>query len=68
MALGFSGSNGGVDEAYRRFVIVDIESGISKYGVLRESAPEGAREMYDTIIANLKQLKEKVSELEIKVN
>ncbi|GAI02417.1 unnamed protein product, partial [marine sediment metagenome] len=34
MAIGMSGSNGGIGEVYRKFVIADVNDGIIKYETL----------------------------------
>lgn len=44
MAVGLSGSNGGVQEVYRRFVIADVGTGIRKYEELYEAIPESNTE------------------------
>jgi len=63
MALGFSGSNGGIKEAYRQFVLADIDAGIHKYTILYDSVTKESPELqdfYQTTITNLKDLKQKM--------
>lgn len=71
MALGFSGSNGGVKEAYRQFVFTDVEAGISKYKTLYEKIPENQielREFYQQAIDGLKELRRHIAKgLEVTV-
>jgi len=69
MAVGFSGSNGGISEAYRNFAISDIGAGLRKYEELYISAPnEEAKELYEHIVESLTNLHEKIaSKLENKL-
>lgn len=65
MAVGFSGSNGGVQEAYRRFVLADVGAGIRKYEEPYEAIPEeqtGTREFYKQAIEGLRELRVKMSQ------
>ena len=63
MAIGWSGSAGGIGEVYRTFVKADIEAGILKYGGLIEKIPKGMpeiKEYYKEIVQNLETLKDKI--------
>jgi hypothetical protein len=65
MALGFSGSNGGIQEAYRQFVLADVTAGIEKYESLYSTIPEKEREVrafYQQAIEGLKKLRERMGE------
>ena len=58
MAMGFSGSNGGVQEAYRQFVLTDVDAGISKYEALYEKIPEEQAEVRNFYTEAISGLKE----------
>lgn len=65
MALGFSGSNEGVKEAYKQFVLTDVTAGINKYEFLYKNIPEeqtAIRDFYQQAIDGLKDLKQKINE------
>ena len=65
MALGWSGSNGGIGKAYKEFVIADVDTGISKYKALYERIPEeqkDTREFYQRVISGLKELRKQMYE------
>ena len=64
MAIGLSGSNGGVQEAYRQFVFTDVEAGIAKYGRLYQSIPldqTELRDFYAKAINGLTELREQMA-------
>ncbi|MBU0466836.1 MAG: hypothetical protein KJ718_04910 [Nanoarchaeota archaeon] len=63
MALGVSGSNGGIGEVYRRVVVADVDAGIRKYEHLLDGIPrdqETARVLYETALSGLRDLREKI--------
>ena len=60
MALGISGSNAGVDEAYQRFAVADVEAGVTKYRALIKQIPATQvklRTAYEKIIGGLEELR-----------
>ncbi|MCK4649833.1 hypothetical protein KAT36_01235 [Candidatus Pacearchaeota archaeon] len=71
MAIGWSGSSGGVGEAYRKFLLIDVEAGINKYKSLYENISEQqveARKFYQKAITGLGKLKqEMIKDLEGRV-
>jgi hypothetical protein len=64
MAVGLSGSNGGVQEAYKRFLIADVGAGIRKYEEMYESIPESQTETRELY----KQAIEGLRELRVKMS
>ncbi|MBU0761178.1 MAG: hypothetical protein KJ600_04515 [Nanoarchaeota archaeon] len=59
MAVGLSGSNGGIGRVYRAVLVADVEAGITKYETLRSQIPEENREvrtMYSGFIESLREL------------
>lgn len=63
---GFSGSNGGISEAYRKFVVADVEAGISKYEDLKKTAPKEIQPIYQNLINNLSKVRESILEEKVK--
>ncbi len=64
MAIGYSGSNGGIGEVYREVLVTDIDAGVSKYEALREKIPEEQREVrdsYSRVITGLKELRREMT-------
>jgi len=64
MALGWSGSGGGIGELYKDFVKADVESAILKYESLIKKIPEGMSDIkayYQEILQNFETLKDKTS-------
>lgn len=62
--MGFSGSNGGIQEVYRQFVLADVDAGISKYEKLLQRIPEeqtNVRNFYTETIKGLTELRQKMS-------
>jgi len=66
MALGFSGSNGGISEAYRKFLVADVESGITKYESLIETSPKEVKPLYQNVVNSLCELKKNILEEKVK--
>lgn len=66
MAVGFSGSNGGISEAYRKFVIADVDAGISKYESLMNSVPKEIQPIYQNLVNDLSKLRESILEEKVK--
>jgi len=66
MAVGFSGSNGGISDAYREFALADVEAGIIKYGSLMKVAPEEIQPLYQNMINDLSKLKKHILEEKVK--
>lgn len=65
MAIGFSGSNGGVQEVYKQFVLADVSAGIKKYESLYEKISKeqtDLRDFYQQAIDGLKDLKQEITE------
>ncbi|MCK5176703.1 MAG: hypothetical protein KAQ92_03185 [Candidatus Aenigmarchaeota archaeon] len=65
MALGWSGSNGGVQEICSNFVLTDVNAVIVKYESLYKSVPERqtkTREIYQRAIKGLTELQKKMIE------
>ncbi|MCK5477138.1 MAG: hypothetical protein KAI55_04415 [Candidatus Aenigmarchaeota archaeon] len=65
MALGWSGSNGGVQEIYEKFALADVDAGITKYKSLYKNIPEKRtkkREIYQRAICGLTELQKKMIE------
>lgn len=63
MALGWSGSNAGIEKAYREFVLIDVEAGITKYESLYENIPKQqveTKEFYQKAISGLRELKQQM--------
>jgi hypothetical protein len=59
MALGFSGSNGGIGEINKQFVLTDIEAGILKYEALSNHIKnKEVGNFYKKVIEGLRQLKQ----------
>ena len=56
MAVGFSGSNAGIGEVYRKVLYVDVEAGIRKYRDLLPDVSENAKPLYETAISELESL------------
>jgi hypothetical protein len=67
MALGLSGSNGGIGEHYRKVLETDIKAGIMKYGLLLKTIPGKYQPLYKKAIENLEALQGKISSLEKKL-
>jgi len=68
MALGISGSNGGIGRVYKRVIVADVEAGIAKYESLLRSLPsdqEKTRTLYGGAIKELKRLKERIESGEL---
>lgn len=59
MAVGFSGSNGGVQEAYRNFDLADVSAGIAEYETLYKKEH---RSFYQKAVDGLKELKGRMTE------
>lgn len=57
MAVGFSGSNGGIAKAYRQFGLADVEAGLQKYRVLYGRAPTQVKPLYKKIVRDLEELR-----------
>ena len=62
MAIGFSGSNAGIGEFYRKVLYTDIEAGIRKYQDLLPDVSENAKPLYETAISNLELLLTKMKD------
>ncbi|MDP2947726.1 MAG: hypothetical protein Q8N88_06450 [Nanoarchaeota archaeon] len=61
MAVGLSGSNGGVSEIFKQFVLTDLEGGILKYEALcNHLEDDETKKFYQKIITGLKELKIKI--------
>ncbi len=58
MAIGLSGSNGGIDRAYKAFAVEDVGAGLRKYQNMLESEnlPHSVRPLYEEIVRNLAEL------------
>ncbi|MBS3144781.1 hypothetical protein J4208_04305 [Candidatus Woesearchaeota archaeon] len=56
MAIGISGSNGGIADAYRRFELADIAAGLQKYRTLKDIAPQEVKPLYQKLITALEDL------------
>jgi len=66
MALGLSGSNGGIQEMYTLFVLADVSSAVKKYESLYKNIPPGqeqTRTFYEQVITGLHELKENMTEI-----
>lgn len=64
MAFGWSGSSGGIQEAYREFILTDVDAGISKYEILCMGIPKQqteTREIYQKAINGLKELRQNMT-------
>ena len=64
MAIGWSGSGGGIGEAYRRVLYADIEAGVKKYQELLPMVSEDAKPLYETTIDGLELLLAKMKDFE----
>jgi len=64
MALGFSGSNGGVGEIYRKVIYTDVKVGIQKYQELLPEVSENIKPLYETAIKNLESLLSQMKDFE----
>ena len=67
MAVGFSGSNGGISEAYNRVMSKDVLAGINKYKSLLGTISEGAKPLYQQAVDDLTSLYKKIGGLDKKV-
>lgn len=61
MAIGISGSNGGISEVYREIAIADVEAGLNKYERLQDTAPEDVKPFYETIVTSLRELRDNMA-------
>ncbi|MFA4820353.1 MAG: hypothetical protein WC613_05360 [Candidatus Aenigmatarchaeota archaeon] len=68
MAIGISGSNGGISQVYREISIVDIEAGLRKYKNLFESAPMSVKPLYEIIVRDLDSLHSRLKERALEKN
>jgi DNA polymerase/3'-5' exonuclease PolX len=62
MAIGFSGSNGGIAEAYREFGLADINAGLQKYQSLAKIAPKEVKPLYEKLVSGLEDLQRSLRE------
>ena len=63
MAIGLSGSNGGVQKAYRQFALPDVDAGIFKCKSFYEKIPEkqiGIRDFCTKVISGLRELRKQM--------
>jgi len=64
MAMGFSGSNGGVQEESRKFDLTDVDEGISKSESLYNNIPKDqleVRNFHQHVIDGLKELRQEMT-------
>lgn len=67
MALGWSGSNGGISEQNRLMTIKDIDAGINKYRAWTGIAKDkGSIELFQKIVSCLEKLRVDIGSLEEK--
>lgn len=66
MAIGWSGSSGGIGEFYKKVLYVDVEAGIRKYQELLPEVSENVRPLYETTIKNLELLLSQMKDFEVK--
>lgn len=67
MAIGWSGSNGGIDEQNRLMTIKDIDAGIGKYRAWIDiSKNKGTIELFQKIVSCLEKLRIDIGSLEEK--
>ena len=62
MAMGWSGSNGGIGEKYRKLVVEDIKSEISKYETWSKIVEEKYKPIFQETVSELKGLLKKLKE------
>jgi len=60
MALGLSGSNSGIGEVYRKFVIADVDAGVLKYQTLAKQVDEKYKPFFENTANELKGLLQKL--------
>ncbi|MCK4649834.1 hypothetical protein KAT36_01240 [Candidatus Pacearchaeota archaeon] len=66
MAMGFSGSNAGIGEIYKKVLYVDVEAGIRKYQELLPEVSENVKPLYETTIKNLELLLSQMQEFGVR--
>lgn len=57
MAIGWSGSSGGIG-TYRELVKIDIEAGLQKYKKIYDIAPDEIKPLYKELVRGLEELHE----------
>ncbi len=65
MAMGFSGSNGGISLTCRVLALTDIKAGLNKSRSIVEQAPEEVKPLYKTIVSDLSLLYERLDKMDI---